>query len=69
MPERGRITVNLNGRTPEDLELIQDELRLGTTDAVNKALALLALVIRRQNEGCVPAFVRPDGSVQEIHLL
>jgi hypothetical protein len=64
-----RITVGLNGRGPQDLELVQSELKLSTTDAVNKALALLALIARRQSEGFTPAFIRPDGSVQEIYLL
>jgi hypothetical protein len=64
-----RITVGLYGHTPDDLELVEQELSLNTTDAIRKGITLLALMVKRQKEGYTPAFVRPDGTTQEIVFL
>lgn len=64
-----RITLGLGPAAAGDLEWVQQELGLNTTDTVSRAIRLLALVSRRQGEGDAPAFIRPDGSVQEVFLL
>lgn len=69
MADPKRTTVVLEGPTADDLETIQAEMGLNTSDSIRKGVAMLALMIRRQKQGYSPAFIRPDGSVQEIVFL
>lgn len=69
MAAERRTTIGFDARSDGHLKTIEQEMQLNTPDAVRKGLALLALVAERQREGWAPAFIRLDGSVQEIYLV